>query len=61
MGNNHTKRVVSIIAAMLMLVFGFVLGSSVMSAAASTAPVVMQQATPAQPVPAARPLPLVTA
>jgi 2-alkenal reductase len=53
MGNNHTKRVVSIIAAMLMLVFGFVLGSSVMSASASTAPVVAQQATPAQPVPAA--------
>src|SRR5689334_22091283 len=53
MGNNHTKRVVSIIAAMLMLVFGFVLGSSVMSAAASTAPAVVQQATPAQPVPAA--------
>jgi S1-C subfamily serine protease len=49
MGNSHTKRVVGIIAALLMLVFGFVLGSSVMSAAASTAPVVIQQANPVQP------------
>jgi len=49
MGNNHTKRAVSIIAAMLMLIFGFVLGSSVMSTAASSAaPIVVQQA-PAQP------------
>ncbi len=46
--SHHTRRAVSIIAAMLMLVFGFVLGSSVMSAAASTAPVVIQQ-TPVQP------------
>ena len=44
MRNSHTKRAISIVAAMLMLVFGFVLGSSVMSAAASTAPVVVQQA-----------------
>jgi 2-alkenal reductase len=49
MRNNHTKRAVSIIAAMLMLVFGFVLGSSVMSAAASSAAVVVQQANPVQP------------
>ncbi len=46
--SHHTRRAVSIIAAVLMLVFGFVLGSSVMSAAASTAPVVIQQ-TPVQP------------
>jgi len=52
MGNNHSKRAVSIIAAVLMLVFGFVLGNSVMSTAASTAaPLVVQQATvqPAAP------------
>ena len=46
---NHRKRVVSIIAAVLMLAFGFVLGSSVMSAAASSAPVVVQQTAPVQP------------
>jgi 2-alkenal reductase len=45
MENNHKKRVVSIMAALLMMIFGFVLGSSVMSTAASPAPVVVQQAT----------------
>ncbi|MBA3874727.1 MAG: trypsin-like peptidase domain-containing protein, partial [Anaerolineae bacterium] len=50
MGTNHTKRAVSIVAAVLMLVFGFVLGSSVMSAAASSAtPLVIQQAATPQP------------
>ena len=49
MGNNHSKRVVTIIAAVLMLVFGFVLGSSVMSAAANNTPVVLQQAATPQP------------
>src|SRR6185436_9432790 len=49
MGNSHTKRAVSILAAMLMLIFGFVLGSSVISTAASPAPVVIQQANPVQP------------
>jgi len=50
MGNSHTKRAVSIVAAMLMLIFGFVLGSTVLSTAASPAPVVIQQANPVQPV-----------
>ncbi len=49
MKNSHKKRVVSIIAAVLMLAFGFVLGSSVMSASASPAPVVAQQAATPQP------------
>lgn len=49
MENSHKKRVVSIIAALLMMAFGFVLGSSVMSAAASTTPVVLQQAATPQP------------
>ena len=49
MENSHKKRVVSIIAAVLMLAFGFVLGSSVMSTAASTAPVAVQQAATVQP------------
>ncbi len=49
MNNSHKKRVVSIIAAMLMMAFGFVLGSSVMNAAASSAPVVVQQAATPQP------------
>jgi len=48
MSSNHSKRAVSIVAAVLMLVFGFVLGSSVLSATASNAPVVAQQA-PVQP------------
>jgi 2-alkenal reductase len=54
MGTNHSKRVVSIIGALLMVVFGFVLGSSMMSTAASTsAQIVVQQsptALPALPV-----------
>jgi S1-C subfamily serine protease len=49
MGNNHKKRVVSIIAALLMMIFGFVLGSSVVSTAASPAPVAIQQAATVQP------------
>jgi len=49
MENSHKKRVVSIIAAMLMMIFGFVLGSSVMSASASTAPLAVQQAATVQP------------
>ncbi len=49
MNNSHKKRVVSIIAAVLMMAFGFILGSSVMSAAASTAPMVVQQDSTAQP------------
>ena len=49
MNNSHKKRVVSIIAAVLMMAFGFVLGSSVMSATASPAPLVVQQAATAQP------------
>src|SRR5690242_20147650 len=51
MSDHHTKRAVSIVAAMLMLVFGFVLGSSVLSATAHNVPVVAQQATvqPAAP------------
>jgi len=49
MSDHHTKRAVGIVAAMLMLVFGFVLGSSVMSATASNTTVVAQQA-PVQPV-----------
>src|SRR5690242_20053494 len=49
MGNNHSKRVVSVIAAVLMVIFGFVLGSSVMSTAASTAPIIVQQAATPQP------------
>jgi S1-C subfamily serine protease len=49
MSNNHTKRAVSIVAAMLMLVFGFVLGSSVLSTTASNAPLVAQQAATPQP------------
>src|SRR5258708_1279013 len=53
MGNSHTKRAVSIVAAMLLLIFGFVLGSSEMSAVASPAPTVIQQANPTQaPAPA---------
>jgi len=48
MSSNHSKRAASIVAAVLMLVFGFVLGSSVLSATASNAPVVAQQA-PVQP------------
>jgi len=49
MENSHKKRVVSIIAAVLMLAFGFVLGSSMMSASASITPVVVQQAATVQP------------
>lgn len=50
MGTNHSKRVVSIVAALLMMIFGFVLGSSVMSTAASTnAQVIVQQSPTALP------------
>ncbi len=50
MGSNHPNRAVIIVAAMLMLIFGFVLGSSVMSAAASSAaPLVIQQSATPQP------------
>ncbi len=50
MGTNHSKRVVSIVAALLMMIFGFVLGSSVMSTAASTsAQIVVQQSPTALP------------
>lgn len=50
---NQKKRIAAGMAALLMLLFGFVLGSSVISAAAKAAPVISQpveQAQPAVPV-----------
>ena len=45
-----SKRATTVVAALLMSGFGFALGSSAMQAAASNAPVVLQQAAPPAPL-----------
>ncbi len=45
---NHAKRSVTIVAGLLMVVFGFILGTSAMSTTASAPPVRVQQVSPVQ-------------
>ncbi|MCA0454221.1 MAG: trypsin-like peptidase domain-containing protein [Chloroflexi bacterium] len=49
--SNHAKRSVTVVAALVMVVFGFVLGTSVMSTTAHVPAIVVQQAPVATSVP----------